>query len=125
MRVQPATQCLDSPLLCYVSLHKMELVFITTVHSVFFFHKNIILSFFFRTLILDASFYKLTRNMYCDWQIPLVDIPCFTVVKSIQRHIQTEQLGQLLSGHDKDNLHWKDLFFFSFILKYSLFLMLH
>lgn len=50
--------------------------------------------------------------MYCDWQIPLVDIPCFTVVKSIQRHIQTEQLGQLLSGHDKDNLHWKDLFFF-------------
>ena len=115
MRVQPATQCLDSPLLYYVSLHKMELVFITTVHSLWFFffpHKNIILSFFFHTLILDASFYKLPINMYCDWQIPLVDIPCFTVVESIQRHIQTEQLEQLLSGHDKDNLHWKDLFFF-------------
>ena len=114
MRVQPATQCLDSPLLCYVSLHKMELVFITTVHSFCFFFSIRIsyFLFFFHTLILDASFYKLPRNMYCDWQIPLVDILCFTVVKSIQRHIQTEQLGQLLSGHDKDNLHWKDLFFF-------------
>ena len=130
MRVQPVTQCLNSPLLYYISLHKMELVFITTVHSFIFihsvfFHKDIILCFFFHSLILDASFYKLPRNMYCDWQIPLVDIPCFTVVESIQRHIQTNSWDSYFQVMTNTVCIGKTSFFFSFILMYSLFTMLH